>query len=90
LKTIQQNNKFGNWQVGVNHHTTTPQYSIQRQPSTKNSSIDSMFQHEYFEIILEKGNRLVTLPLLRIAILCRHSCDVLFQSQMVVICSTPA
>jgi hypothetical protein len=36
----------------VNHYTTTQQYSMQRQPSTKNSSIDSIVQHEYFEIIL--------------------------------------
>ncbi len=38
----------------VNNHTTTPQYSTQRQPIIKNSSIDSITQHEYFEIILEK------------------------------------
>ena len=38
----------------VNNHTTTSQYSIQRQPSTKNSSIDSIVEHEYFEIILGK------------------------------------
>ena len=49
-----QNKKVGYWQVGVNHHTTTPQYSIQRQPSTKNSSIGSIVQQEYFEMILGK------------------------------------
>ena len=38
----------------VDNHTTTPQYSNQRQPNIKNSSIDSITQHEYFEIILEK------------------------------------
>ena len=37
-----------------NNHTTTSQYSIQRQPSNKNSSIDSIVQHEYFVIILGK------------------------------------
>ena len=51
---IHQNNKNGYCQVDVNHHTTTPQYSNQRQSSTKNSSIDSIVQLEYFEIILGK------------------------------------
>ena len=38
----------------VNHHTTTQQYSIQHQPSSKNSSVDSTVKHEYFEIIVGK------------------------------------
>jgi hypothetical protein len=49
-----QNKKVGYWEVVVNHHTTTPQYSIQRQPNTKKSSIDSIVQYEYFQIILGK------------------------------------
>ena len=39
--SIHKNKKVGYWQVDVNHHTTTSQFSIQHQPNTKNSSIDS-------------------------------------------------
>jgi hypothetical protein len=44
-----QNKKVGYWQVDVNHHTTTLQYSIQRKPSTTNSSIDSSARIMQFE-----------------------------------------
>ncbi len=47
-----KNKKVGYCQIGVNlsHHTTTPQYSIQRQPTTTNSSIDRIVQHKYFKL----------------------------------------